>query len=407
MFIYKLIILCIEVLLTVGAFGLLVLCLLLLIECLAALFPLPVPVTNNDWQERKVAVLVPAHNEELVIQATLKNLVPEIKPQHRLVVIADNCSDATAEIARAAGATVIERQNPDLKGKGYALEYGLQYLESDPPEVVVFVDADCQVHPGAVAQLTQQAIATGRPIQGVYLMAKPEVPTPKDAVSAFAFRVKNLVRSSGLARLGLSCFLDGTGMAFPWSVIRSVDLASGNIVEDMKLGLDLNIAGHRPMFCPHANVTGYLPQQTQAATSQRTRWEHGHLETLLNYVPQLLKASLQQKRFDLFISALDLCIPPLSLLVIIWSAFMLVSLLCGFLGASWIPATLLASAGLFLLTAIFVAWAKFGRTDMPLLQLLSIPVYILWKIPLYFKFLVKPQKNWVRTERNRVNTTES
>jgi cellulose synthase/poly-beta-1,6-N-acetylglucosamine synthase-like glycosyltransferase len=407
MYIEQFPILCIVALLSVADFGLLILCLLLLVECLAALLPSPDPASVNNWQEKKVAVLVPAHNEELVIQTTLKHLLPQLQPQHRLVVIADNCSDATAIIARNAGATVIERQNPHLKGKGYALEYGLQFLESDPPEVVVLVDADCQVHPGAIAQLTQQAIATGRPIQGVYLMEKPESPTPKDAVSAFAFKVKNLVRSSGLTKLGLPCFLDGTGMAFPWSVIRSTDLASGNIVEDMKLGLDLNIAGHRPMFCSHANVTGYLPAQNQAATSQRTRWEHGHLETLLNYVPQLLAAALQQKRFDLLISALDLCIPPLSLLVIIWSGVMVVSLVCGFLITSWIPATLLTIAGLFLLTAIFVAWAKFGRTDIPLLQLLSIPVYILWKIPLYFKFLVKPQKNWVRTDRNTVNTSES
>lgn len=392
--------LCINSLLIVGASGLLILCLLLLVESIAALLPLPNQASNNDGEDRKVAVLVPAHNEELVIDATLKDLLPELKPQHRLVVIADNCSDATAEIARAAGATVIERHNLDLRGKGYALEYGLQFLESDPPEVVVFVDADCKVHPGAVAQLTQQAIATGRPIQGVYLMAKPEFPTPKDAVSAFAFKVKNLVRSSGLARLGIACLLDGTGMAFPWSVIRSVDIASGNIVEDMKLGFDLNIAGHRPMFCPQANVTGYLPQQAQAATSQRTRWEHGHLETLLNYVPQLLQAALQQKRFDLLISALDLCIPPLSLLVITWSALLASALLSVLWGASSIPASILAIAGAFLLTAIFVAWAKFGRGDLPLLQLLSIPVYILWKIPLYLKFLVKPQKNWVRTERS-------
>ncbi len=400
MSIYQVLILSINALLIVGALGILVLCLILLVECIAALFPLPAQVSKDDWQDTKVVVLVPAHNEELVIRTTLNDLVPELKHQHRLVVIADNCSDATAEIARAVGATVLERYNLDLKGKGYALEYGLQYLESEPPDVVVLMDADCKVHPGAIAQLTQQAIATNRPIQGVYLMEKPESPTPKDAVSAFAFKVKNLVRSSGLARMGLPCFLDGTGMAFPWSVIRSVDIANGNIVEDMKLGLDLNIAGHRPMFCPQANVTGYLPQQSQAATSQRTRWEHGHLQTLLTYVPRLLQASLQQKRFDLFISALDLCIPPLSLLVLIWSALMTASLLCGIWGASWIPTSLLASAGAFLLTAIFAAWVKFGRTDIPLLQLLSIPIYILWKIPLYLKFLVKPQKNWVRTERN-------
>jgi cellulose synthase/poly-beta-1,6-N-acetylglucosamine synthase-like glycosyltransferase len=387
----------VDVVLLISALGLVVLSLVLLGECIAALFPLACVASGS--QNPKVAVLVPAHNEELVIGSTLLDIKSQLKNEHRLVVIADNCSDRTAEIASAAGATVIERHDLMLRGKGYALDYGLRFLSCDPPDVVVFVDADCRVHQGAIASLTQSAIATKRPVQATYLMAKPTNSSPKESISVFAFKVKNLVRPRGLTQLKLPCLLTGTGMAFPWSVIRSVDLATGYIVEDMKLSLDLTIAGHPPIFCPQANITGNFPQQKRAVTSQRTRWEHGHLQTLLTYVPLLFKAAIHQQRLDLLMSALDMCVPPLSLLVVIWLALMTSSLLFGVLAALWMPAILLATAGLFLLTAILTAWVKFGSQDLPLGELLTIPFYILWKIPLYLKFLVQPQSSWVRTER--------
>jgi cellulose synthase/poly-beta-1,6-N-acetylglucosamine synthase-like glycosyltransferase len=231
-------------------------------------------------------------------------------------------------------------------------------------------------------------------------MAKPNNPTPKDAISAFAFKVKNLVRSRGMAKLGLPCLLSGTGMAFPWGVIRAVDLASGDIVEDMKLGLNLNLAGHTPLYCPEARVIGSLPQNTLAATTQRTRWEHGHLHTISTHVPILLSAAIRQRRIDLLLVALDLCIPPLSLLVVIWIGLLVTSLLIAIFSGFWIPVMITSAAGVALMSAIFIAWWKFSRDDLPLTQLLSIPIYILWKIPLYLKFFVQPQKAWIRTERD-------
>ncbi|PSB19335.1 glycosyl transferase [Phormidesmis priestleyi ULC007] len=403
----QLLILGVDTVLYVGAFGILFLSLILLTECIAALFPTSLPTDQCLWQDTRVVVLVPAHNEAMGIRSTLVGLLAILKKQDRLVVIADNCSDATAEVARAAGAIVIERQDLTRIGKGYALDYGLRFTETDPPDVVVIVDADCQVEPKAIETLTQRALATGRPMQATYLMEQPSSASPKHSISAFAFKVKNLVRPSGLGRLGLPCLLTGTGMAFPWSVIGSVDLASSHIVEDMKLGLDLTIAGYAPVFCSDANVTGRLPQHDQAAETQRTRWEHGHLQSILTYVPVLLKAALQKRRFDLLALALDLCVPPLSLLVVLWIGFSLSALVATCFGASWIPTGLLAITGLVLISAIFAAWAKFGRADLPLRELLAIPFYILWKVPLYFNFLIRPQKTWVRTERDQVNPLQS
>ncbi len=396
---------CINTVLLVSGSGLLVLCITLFVECIAAMFLVPTEASMYTRQDIKVTILVPAHNEETIIYSTLVKLLQALKQQDDLVVIADNCSDRTAQIARGVGATVIERQDANFQGKGYALDYGLRFLKANPPDIVVFIDADCEVSEHTIEKLAQCAINTNRPIQATYLMT-PSVSNPKDSVSAFAFKFKNLVRPSGLSYLGLPCLLTGTGMAFPWSVINSVDIASGDIVEDMKLGLDLTLGGYSPVFCPQANVTGKLPEQTQAAETQRTRWEHGHLK-MLTYVPRMLIASVQQKRFDLFFSALDLCIPPLSLFVLIWFILTAVSVVLGIFTSSWIPAALFCMEGLVILSTIIIAWAKFGRTELPIQQLLGIPFYILWKIPLYLKFLVKPQNVWVRTQRGSVKASES
>lgn len=400
-------ILLINLVLFVVALGLLVPIAVLFIECSTALLPSRGQAWDREVPRPRVAVLVPAHNEALGIGATLEKLLPQLSSSDQLVVIADNCTDETAAIARNVGATVIERQDLDRRGKGYALDYGLRFIEPDPPEVVVLVDADCIVHQGAIDHIARLAATKSRPVQAVYLMEQPANPTPKDAISALAFLVKNLVRPSGLAQLGLPCLLTGTGMAFPWSVIRKAPLASGNIVEDMQLGLDLAIAGYSPIFCPTANVTGCLPQQQQAATSQRTRWEHGHLQTLLTQVPRLLSASIRQRRFDLLAIALELLVPPLSLLVVMWVAATGGAFLTAIFGASWIPAIVLAIEGLLIVISIVGAWAKFGRADISGLTLLAVPFYILWKIPLYFAFLVRPQSKWVRTERDAIDAPES
>ena len=372
----------------------------LVIECAAAFLKARDRDSDSEAPRPKIAVLMPAHNEAAVIEQTLTTLLPQLEPTDRAIVIADNCSDRTPEIARNAGATVLERQDNERRGKGYALDFGLRALESDPPDVLVMVDADCQVEPGAIDRIARQAAALQKPVQALYLMKQPPSPSPKDAVSALAFLVKNLVRPQGLERLGQPCLLTGTGMAFPWSTIRMVDLASGNIVEDMQLGLDLALVDRAPTFCPEAKVTGIFPAQDAAADSQRTRWEHGHLQTLVSQVPRLAKAAVVQKRSDLLALALDLCVPPLSLLVGLEVVATGVAFLAGMFGLGWQPFAVLALQCVLLAVAIVGAWSKFGRTEVPAKMLLTVPMYVLGKVPLYFKFLVRPQQDWVRTERD-------
>jgi cellulose synthase/poly-beta-1,6-N-acetylglucosamine synthase-like glycosyltransferase len=383
------------------ALALLVPAAMLLLECLAALLlTLPSQAAKVDWDQIRAAVLVPAHNEATLIEPTLKNLIAQIKPSDRILVVADNCHDQTAAIARSLGVTVIERHDLEHRGKGYALDFGLRYLQTEPPDVVVMVDADCELSEGTLATLVKQTMASGLPTQATYLLEKPPHPSPKDLISAFAFKVKNLVRPLGLARLGLPCLLTGTGMAFPWPVLQSIDLASGHIVEDMKLGIDLAIAGYPPQFCAEANVISRLPQDQQVAEGQRTRWEHGHMQVMKKYIPELLGAAIHQKRLDLLMLAFDLCIPPLALLVLIYVGTTILSLAAALLTAAWGSLLPVTVVGLFVFLAILIAWVRFGRSELPLLNLLAIPLYILWKVPLYLKFVIRPLSAWNSTQRD-------
>jgi cellulose synthase/poly-beta-1,6-N-acetylglucosamine synthase-like glycosyltransferase len=377
----------------------------LFVECISAFWAQKRKYKNFLTQPStppfKLAVLIPAHNEAPVIADTLRVLLPQLSTHDRLLVIADNCTDDTAAIARAAGATVVERRDSHLRGKGYAMDFGVRYLASNPPDVLVTVDADCITQPGAIAALAHQAFATGQPVQSTYLMVAPENPSLKDSVSALAVIVKNWVRPLGLSQLGFPCVLSGSGMAFPWSIICNAPLAHSKTVDDMQLTIDLALVGHMVTYCPTARIIGRL-MENQAARSQRSRWEHGHLDVIQTQVPRLLSAAWQQRRLDLALLALDLSVLPLSLLGMVWAIVSGIAVVVWLMGGAVLPLVLLALQAVLLITSVLGAWATFDRCGMSLAQLLGIPLYVLWKIPLYIAFLIKPQTKWLKTERDAI-----
>ncbi len=408
---------CISTALTIGEWllfvftgSLFIVSMLLLGECLAAWLPNQHLIAAASASPPRAVVLIPAHNEEAVITETLMGVQHQLRQdaylsQTELWVIADNCDDATAELARQAGAKVLERHHAVDRGKGYALDFGLQKIAAvgEQPEAVVVIDADCQVHPGAIATLIKAAILHQRPIQGNYYMTLPDK-SPMgseltDRITAFAARVKNEVRSAGLSQLGLPCLLVGSGMAFPWACLESVHLASGELVEDMKLGFDLAIAQQSPMFCREAVVTASLPQNESAARSQRTRWEHGRMDLTRRYWPKLIASGLRQGRFGLIALALDMAILPLSLLAIMWLMLTFITAAFASLG-SIAPLLVCMASGACIALAILLAWLQVGRDTLPLRQLLLVPVFIFWKLPIFVRFVFSPQNSWIRTERD-------
>jgi cellulose synthase/poly-beta-1,6-N-acetylglucosamine synthase-like glycosyltransferase len=369
-------------------------------ECLAALLPRRRQAAAANTVRPACAVLIPAHDEESGIGATLRALQPQLQAADRLIVIADNCTDQTAATARALGAIAVERHDAFRRGKGFALDFGVRYLEADPPAVVVIVDADCTVHNGTLDLIVREAAERGWPVQAAYVLKEPPQASYKQRLSAFAFKFKNVVRPVGLDRLGLPCLLTGTGMAFPWPLLRDASLASGNIVEDMRLGVDLAVAGYAPRLCPQGLVSGELPSSKKGAVAQRRRWEHGHIQTMLTQVPRLLGAAIRRGQPSLFGLALELSVPPLSLLLLLWAVVLAGAVGLWLCDGSALPALVLAAGGVGTLLAIFAAWFKFGRESLPLSALLAAPFYVLWKIPIYLTFFFHRQRAWIRAERN-------
>lgn len=370
-------------------------------ECFAAILPQRTDIRVTAKDRPKTAILIPAHNEADYIGLVVKKAKEQLQTGELIIVVADNCQDNTAEIARDAGATVIERIDTVDRGKGYALDRGLRYLEeNDPPEVVVFLDADCTMTSGTIANIAGLANKTKRPVQAKYLMEQPDSPNLKDRISTFALKVKNQVRFLGLNRIDSHSLLTGSGMAFPWSVIKDVSLLGAINADDMKLTVDLALENSIPTYCESSLIMGRL-MKDEDAQSQRTRWEHGHLQMISREVPKLIKGFIKKPRLDYLLLALDISIPPLSLLVMVWLLTTVVSVLSAILlNISWLPATILGTSGLILFAAVISVWSKFGTKDLPLKDLVAIPFYIVSKIPIYLKFIVNPEKGWFSTERD-------
>jgi Glycosyltransferase like family 2 len=239
-----------------------------------------------DRTDADVAVLIPAHNEAAGIAATLRCLQSQLRSGDRVLVVADNCSDDTAALARQAGAEVIERSDAVARGKGFALDFGVRHLSARPPAMVLIVDADCLLDAGALETLSGLCGSSGRPVQALYEMNAPAGAGLRARVSAFAWRVRNRVRPLGWWVVGAPCQLMGTGMMFPWALLRDAPLASGHIAEDVQLGADLALRGKPPLFAPQARVTSTFPEGDAAAASQRRRWEHGNLALMFAHGPR-------------------------------------------------------------------------------------------------------------------------
>ena len=385
--------------LLVIAIFLLIPSLVLLIQVLCACMPVKLS-TDNLPEGTAIAVLIPAHNESSGIIATLHSLQAQLRPQDRLLVVADNCSDDTAEVAERNGAEVINRHDSKNRGKGYALDFGLRYLSQNPPDVVVIVDADCVLGANTLNPLAAIALLRRRPVQTLYLMYAKGLDL-KSKIAEFAWCVKNLVRPLGYANLGLPCQLMGTGMAFPWDIIVKADLANGNIVEDMKLGIDLSIAGTPPIFYSQSKVTSYFPIASEVQSGQKTRWEHGHLAMILAEAPRLFVQGMVKRDINLLAMAFDLTVPPLALLVMLLFCYAgITGVILRLFGLGQLAFQLTLFAHVILAVAITIAWWGWGKNIISLITLLSVPIYVILKIPHYFKFLFKRQKTWNKTERD-------
>jgi 1,2-diacylglycerol 3-beta-glucosyltransferase len=354
---------------------------------------------DGGGERRRLVVLVPAHDEEVGIEATIGALRECEYPERarRIVVVADNCSDGTAASATAAGAEVWERADPQRRGKGFALAWALERLlaEEDPFAAVVFVDADCLASPNLMAAIDERLAEEVRAMQVDYVAANPG-DSSTAALRFAAFAVGDTVRFLGKERLGLSCGLVGTGMAFARDVLERNPWTTTGLVEDGEFHMQLVLAGERVEFVAEAQVSQAVPISLQASASQQERWEMGKAQLIRRWSARLLLSGLARRDVGRFHAGLECLVPPQSVIAS-GSSFSL--------GA----ALLLRSRrllGLALLTVL--AQATFvlgglrlvGAPSFVYRALLAAPALALSKIALYARLIGGAGPTaWVRTER--------
>ena len=358
------------------------------------------PVMVRGEMSHKTTVLIPAHDEGAGILPTIRDVQAQLGPNDSILVVADNCTDDTAAIVRAAGAEVTVRADPARRGKGYALEFGVRHLGLNPPDVVVIMDADCRLAENALRGLSDSAMASGRPVQSLYLMLAPENGPAGNGLNLFAWRVKNWIRPLGLKMFGLPTQLFGTGMAFPFHLLLGRDLGNSRLAEDTALGIALASAGYPPLFISEAKIHSHFPVSRGGSEQQRLRWEKGHLDNIVDLVPGAFVRSLRDGNLDLAALAVDMAVPPLSLLVVVTALCEILGGIAFAVGAS--PATLAIPtlSTLLLVSGTAFAWTAVGREVLPFRELLRIPQHVIQKLGSYHKIASgKATSAWIRTDR--------
>ena len=378
---------------------LIILTLCFAVEVLVGIRPLAQDSTPGGQSARTV-IVVPAHNEQALLGERLSSLNDAAKGRARVLVIADNCTDSTADIARDVGVEVIERIDPSRRGKGFALDFAKRHLQLDPPDLVLVIDADCVTDSRSLDRLIAACASSGRPCQATNIQIPAQHSSPAVQLSTFAFFIKNVIRQRSLQRLARRVQLLGTGMAFPWAVFAEADLATGNIVEDLKLGQDLAARGYAPLLVEGATV--WSNAETERNTlSQRRRWEGGFLQNALRSAPVLFAQSIKTGDAPGVWGAMHLMIPPLALLITLDLPALALGSLAWLTGYAdlWpvlVLGGVLGLAGISLL----LAWRAGGSRFVTAASLVKFPLYLAWKLPMYFRFAAQgAPKEWIRTAR--------
>jgi len=357
-----------------------------------------------------LAVIVPAHDEALVLASTLDSLQAQDFPKEcrELIVVADNCTDETAAIAHARGITVLERISAEERGKGYALNFAMAYLHALPerPGGVVVVDADTLAAPDFLTRIGQ-GLERSRDARGFgAVQGRYGVLNTGDgwraALMAGAFDLVNHIKPLGRERLGLSAGLKGNGMAFTWPLASALPWPGGSLTEDLDYGLDLaRRFGVRVAYVPEARVRAQMPTTAAQAASQRDRWERGRAGLTRERGLRLLWEGLRGRNLLLLDMGIDLLTPPLAEMGALLCAWVILVGGGGVLGVlphagHWAKALGMTGAGLLVYILGGLRAAGAGRAAYAALA--RAPLYAVWKIGLRLAGR-RRGPGWVRTTR--------
>lgn len=322
--------------------------------------------------EMRFLVLVPAHNEEQVIGLGLEAIVAEKRPRDVMLVVADRCTDRTAEIARSFGASVIERGPGEPRGRAAARQAGLEHARSLDWDAVLMLDADSVIEPGFFAAC-EHAMASGAEA----VQARSESRRGKtlaSEASVAAFTLQGITIPRGRDRLGLSVRLRGTGMA----IRRDVALAHrfrAPASEDLFFTLDLITVGIR---CRHVDAARLRSQGAGtwgAFGGQKIRYEAGRMTAARTYVPRLLRRAIHCRDGACLETAWFLASPPFAI-----AALSLILASCmGAVAGAWVLTAVFGAGFGMLVLALLTGLIQARAGVRTWLALCVAPWYLVWK----------------------------
>ncbi len=385
-----------------------------LLGCLAALPALylaTLAVSSFFYTQRlgkfaphaRLVVLVPAHDEELLISRTIESLLRQSYPRSlfKIVVIADNCSDQTATVALAAGADeVLTRYAPDARGKGQALRWAIDQIlaADDAPDAIASIDADTTADPDLLLGLVERFESGAGVVQADYRTFGNG--SAAESLRETAFMLNNWVRPAGRNVLGLTAFLVGNGILLGASALHRQPWAAFSAVEDREYTLDLQYHGIPVAFAGAVAVHAPTAPSAAAAATQQQRWEGGWASLLRSRFLRLLADGVRGRSLALLMAAADLAVPPLGLLAAFAVCALAVSAIPSAFGA-W-SAWPVAPALVALMSIAFYVVAGLVAVRAPrsaYAALLHAPILVLRKPFSLGRTLRFRGDSWVRTER--------
>ncbi|MDP8921285.1 MAG: glycosyltransferase family 2 protein, partial [Chloroflexota bacterium] len=340
-----------------------------------------------------------AHDEEVLLPRLLASARAADYPADRLDihVVADNCTDRTAEVAREGGARVYERVDDDERGKGYALRWLLGRIDEagERYDAFVVVDADSIIARDFFGRMDARLEAGSAVIQAYYTVLNVGE-SPLAALRYAALTAVHYLRPLGRAALGLSCGLKGNGMCFAAPVLERLGWSWFTLAEDVEFHLALVERGIRVDFAYETTVMADMPVSFRQAVIQNTRWERGRVEMLRRYGPRLVADALRERSFLRLDAVIEQLIPPLSVPFALAGGLLLVGV-----GLRRMLPTLLAIFGLGGQVVYLLAALRLARAPSRAYRALAYaPPYIAWKVALYGRALVaRGALPWQRTKR--------
>ncbi len=354
---------------------------------------------------RRFGLLVPAHDEEGSIGKTLASLGELDYPRalFDVFVIADNCTDSTADVARSLGAVVLERRDDLNRGKGHALRWAFdQLLARDPGyDAFVVIDADSVATRNFLVVMDAHLGRNAEAIQAADLVVKNEASWSAE-ITRLGFTLYNHVRPAGRAVLGCSAGLRGNGMCFSAGLLRRLPWNAFGLTEDLQYGLTLLLNRVKVRYAPGAIVYATMPAQPANAVSQRARWERGRRPVKGLFGRRLLTMGVREAYLPALDAFIDLMTPPL---VQMMAAVVAVGAVHGVLAAIapeyFAPLLIAWIVVLALGLAHVVIGLVAARADArQFLAVCFIPIYAFWKLRLRFSGSgSKTPEKWVRTTR--------